>query len=99
MAREIEGARFRAAELPSGRVPVLFSADWCGYCRRFLPHYRRFPEGWIVDISDDDDPIWDDLAIRVVPTVILFEDGKPAARWEGVLNATHADEIAERLRP
>lgn len=93
----MEGTVFRPVDLPGGRVPVMFTTDWCGYCRRFEPHFRRLGKGIIVDISDDDDPLWDDLGIRVVPTVILFEDGKPVARWAGALNLGHADEIRARL--
>jgi len=98
VVHEVPGARFRPSELPAGRVPVLFTTDWCGYCRRFYPHYARLGGGWVVDISDDDDPLWDDLQIRVVPTVILFEDGRPVARWAGALTAVQADEIAAALR-
>ncbi|MEO7397886.1 MAG: thioredoxin family protein [Ilumatobacteraceae bacterium] len=95
--REVDGARFRAQGLPEGRVPIMFTTDWCGYCRRFLPLFGRLPGAWVVDISDDDDPLWDDHAIRVVPTVILFEDGKPIARWEGVLGAAHVEAIRAKL--
>ena len=95
--RAIDSKRFAPSELPSGRVPVMFTTDWCGYCRRFSPHYARLANGLVVDISDDDDPLWDDLGIRVVPTVLLFENGAVVQRWEGALNASHADEIAGAL--
>ena len=98
MQREVPGASFQPSELPRGKVPVLFTTDWCGYCRRFLPHYRKAaPAGWTVDISDDDDPLWDSFGIRVVPTVILFEDGRPVQRWAGALNVNHAAEIQSAL--
>lgn len=94
----MSASTFDPARLPSGRIAVLFTADWCGYCRRFAPHFAKVPGGLVVDISDDDDPLWDDLHIRVVPTVIVFEDAKPVARWAGVLTAPHADEILDALR-
>ena len=78
-------------------MPVMFTTDWCGYCRRFTPHFARVPGGHHVDISDDDDPLWDDLRIRVVPTVLLFDGGSVVARWEGALNTNHADEIVKAL--
>lgn len=76
----------------------MFTTDWCGYCRRFALHFARVPSGHLVDISDDDDPIWDDFRIRVVPTVLVFENGQVVARWEGVLNTSHADEVTSELQ-
>lgn len=95
--REVPGDAFRASDLPPGRVAVLFCADWCGYCTRFLPHFRKVPGGLAVDVSDEDLPVWDEYRIEVVPTVILFEDGKPARQWAGVLTAQHAEEIRAAL--
>ena len=97
MVHEVAGARFRAAELPAGRVAVAFVADWCGYCHRFLRHFRRLPEAWVVDVSDEDDPLWDGLPIRSVPTVIVFEDGVPHERWAGVLGEAHVAEVRSAL--
>lgn len=97
MVRQVPGAGFRPSDLPAGRVPVLFTADWCGYCRRFYPHYKQLREGWVVDLSDEDDPLWDLLDLRVVPTVIVFEDGRPVQRWEGVLGQPHVQQIQGAL--
>lgn len=96
--REVPGDRFKADELPAGLVAVLFCADWCGYCHRFLPHFRKLPDGIAVDISDEDHPLWDAYAIRVVPTVVLFKDRVPVRQWAGVLAAHHADQIREALK-
>lgn len=71
----------------------MFTADWCGYCHRFLRHYKRLQEAYVVDISDEDDPLWDSLSIRAVPTVILFENGAPTTRWAGALGAEHVAHI------
>jgi thiol-disulfide isomerase/thioredoxin len=98
MVRQVDGASFAASDLPRGRAAVLFTADWCGYCHRFYPHFKRIQEGWVVDLSDDDAPAWDAFAVRVVPTVILFEDRAPKKRWAGVLGAAHVEEIEAELR-
>lgn len=74
------------------RVAVVFTADWCPHCRRFAPvaeeaaaRHADLPFA-LADISDDEgDPRWDEYAIRVVPTVVLFVDGQPSARVDGVL--------------
>lgn len=97
MVHQVPGDRFRASELPAGRVAVLFVADWCGYSHRFHLHFKKVKEGWIVDISDEEDPLWDLHHVSVVPTVILFKDGVEERRWQGVLSAHHADQIAEAL--
>lgn len=95
--REVPGEAFKASDLPPGKVAVLFCADWCGYCHRFLPHFRKVPGGLAVDVSDEDLPLWDAYDLRVVPTVILFEDGKPTRQWAGVLAAHHVDQIRDAL--
>ena len=94
---EVAGERFSASQLPAGRVAVMFTADWCRYCRGFLRHFARVPGGWVVDISEEENALWDDLAIQSVPTVILFEDGKPGRRWAGVLGEDHALQVQSAL--
>ena len=98
MVNQLTGRRFSAAELPAGRVPVVFVADWCGYCRRFLPHFKQMQQGFVVDISDEEDPLWDHYEIQVVPTVIVFEDGEPLRKWAGVLGEKDAAAIAALVR-
>lgn len=97
MVHQVDGARFRPSDLPPGRVAVMFTADWCGYCRRFYAHFKQLREGWVVDISDEEDPLWDHLGIRVVPTVVLFEDGEPKRRWAGVLAEHHVAQMRSAL--
>lgn len=71
----------------------MFHATWCGYCLRFTPAFEqaaaRNADAALhfaaADISDDDeDPRWGWYGIEVVPTVLLFEGGKVAARLDGV---------------
>lgn len=88
-----------------GRAVVLFTADWCGYCARFAPAFERAAAASRVplvaaDISDDEaDPRWERYGIEVVPTVLLFEDGRPAARLDGELGRGLAPErLAAFLR-
>ena len=98
VVNEVDGARFRVEALPPGRVAVLFCADWCGFCRRFTPHYKRIREGYVVDISDEDLPVWDELRIHVVPTVILFDGHVEVKRWAGVLADHHVAQVEDALR-
>jgi thioredoxin-like negative regulator of GroEL len=75
-----------------GKVVVAFLAEWCPFCAQFEGAYqaaaaqRPGTPFAIADISDDDtDPRWDAYGIRVVPTVIVFLDGRPTARIDGIL--------------
>jgi len=71
------------------RVLALFYASWCPYCRRFLPVFdknvsnRGFNLVLRVRVDDYDNPLWAEYSIGVVPTVVLFEDGKVCRRLDG----------------
>ncbi len=40
-------------------------------------------EADIVDLSNDDDPLWDTFGTETVPTLIVFRDGEIILRKEG----------------
>ena len=69
---------------------VMFTTSWCPFCRRFKP---RFVEAAtkselrcaMVYIDDWDNPLWDEYEVDVVPTLVLFDKGKPLYRRDGVL--------------
>ncbi len=69
---------------------MLFLTEWCPFCRQFYPEFEtalnskgiRWAE---VDISDDEDLLWETFDINVVPTIIIFKDGQPIFRKDGVL--------------
>jgi thioredoxin 1 len=73
------------------RVFVLFYASWCGFSRRFLPVFEQFEQDenhkCARIIIDDKPVICEKYSIDVVPTVILFENGKVAKRLDGVPGA------------
>jgi len=57
---------------------------------RFYPAFNAAAEKngieWSpMDISDDGNPLWDVFSIEVVPTIIIFKDGKAVFRRDGVL--------------
>ena len=97
---------FRSAALARPGVwAVAFIADWCPHSRAFVPRFAaladRYPQLLFGDLSNDDSPLWDRLAIGVVPTVIVFVDGQPHDRFDGIpgvgLPAEALDRVAEAL--
>jgi len=80
-----DGERIRAR----GRVAVAFLADWCPFCGAFEPEFRRLAAAvqggfLLADVSADDSPLWDRFRVEIVPTVIVFHDGAPIYRADGV---------------
>ena len=64
---------------------VMFWATWCPFCRRFKQEFERLAAShpWrfaAVYLDDEDNPLWDDYAVDVVPTLALFHDGKVVGR-------------------
>ncbi|MEM4348654.1 MAG: thioredoxin family protein [Candidatus Anstonellaceae archaeon] len=76
-----------AKKISKGKWIVLFYASWCPDCAKFMPKFDSLPipSGVSVlkaKIDEDSNPIWEDFKIEVVPTVVLFENGKEKARTE-----------------
>jgi thiol-disulfide isomerase/thioredoxin len=74
--------------LRPGTWAIDFSADWCPYCTAFLPNFATLEEGGaleiaVADLTDLESPLWDSFEVEVVPTVILFKEGKVIFRANG----------------
>lgn len=78
-------------EVLSSCVPVLvdFYATWCGPCRMLAPIVEEIAEETDVrakvgKVDVDENPeLCDAYGISVVPTVIIFKDGKPVHTLTG----------------
>lgn len=69
---------------------ALFWATWCPFCRKFRPEFNRLEAAkpWrfaSVYLDDESNPLWDDYAVDVVPTLALFRGGKLVDREDGIL--------------
>jgi thioredoxin len=88
---KLESTDFRKEELlREGTWVVGFVAAWCPFCVRFLPEFaaldsdKRFRVA-IGDVTSEESPLWDDFRIDVVPTLVVFRNGQPVFRVNGVL--------------
>lgn len=90
-------------ELVSGSdLPLLvdFYADWCGPCQMMVPILEQvnaqMQQLRVVKIDTDKYPeIASKHHIHALPTLVLFKQGKPVDRIEGVMPA---DALIQRLK-
>lgn len=81
---------------------VCFYADWCGFCRAFMPTYEdaagELPlEAVAANISDYQDPRWSRFDVDQVPTLIAFRGGEEVARVDGRAGRGLSRDAIERL--
>src|SRR5579863_4642786 len=90
MAVEASEATFEQEVIGSeGKVIVDFWAEWCGPCHAVAPVLDRIADEHEVKLVKVNIDREQDLAQRYgvmsIPTMILFEDGQPAASAVGAL--------------
>lgn len=87
---------------------VMFWATWCPFCRRFKDEFDKLASSrpWrfaAVYLDDESNPIWDDYAVDVVPTLALFRDGTVVDRMDGILgygiDRPMVEKFARRVEP
>ena len=75
----------------SPKVVALVYAAWCPFCVRFLPVFERATVNnetrreEFFFFQDDQEIMADEYTVDVIPTVLVFENGKLAKRLDGQL--------------
>jgi thioredoxin 1 len=91
------------SELIRSDKPVLidFSAEWCGPCKMLAPVLedvkKRIGENAVIYKLDvDRNPmVASSYKVMSVPTLIIFQKGKPVWRRSGVLSAAEITQTLE----
>ncbi len=70
------------------KLMVLFYATWCPFSQAFLKTYRKHAAAgdpcYARIIVDGGDPVVAKYGIEIFPTVLFFENGRPAGRLDGI---------------
>jgi thioredoxin len=91
--------------LESSSVPVLvdFYATWCGPCQMMSPILEQVSASLrdrlqVVKIDTDKYPrLASQYEIQALPTLVLFKNGQPAEKIEGVLQASQLIQYLESV--
>jgi len=88
-------------------LAVVFTASWCPFCSTFTPIFKstlsknQLSYG-LVDLTSYDNPLWETFEIEVVPTVVIFRNGRAAYRVDGIygkgLPKSVVEDVVSELR-
>jgi thioredoxin 1 len=102
---EFTDSNFQTEVLGSDQ-PVLvdFWAPWCGPCRKIAPmidelatEYAGAAKIGKVNIDDNQQSAFN-YGIEAIPTLIVFKDGQPQQRFQGIPAKTRVQEALNALK-
>ena len=84
---------------------VDFWAPWCPHCRKINPAYEQIAEQYagvleVVKVNmDENDKLWSELQVELIPTLRLYVDGKPIASTVAPESKAAIDEFLSGILP
>ena len=84
---------------------VDFWAPWCPHCRKINPAYEQIAEQYagVLDVvkvdMDENDKLWSELQVELIPTLRLYVDGKPVASTVALESKAAIDEFLSGILP
>ena len=83
-----------------GKVLVDFFAVWCGPCKMLAPVLERYAESQdevkVCKLDVDElTPIAVQFGVNVIPTLIVFKDGKDIAKTVGYMDEVDLKKFVE----